>query len=177
MRFQYSILSICILIVVLSSCATSQFGWESEPSHEKKTSKDEHKYKEDFDPLLLKENEIVVEPTESRIQPQNDMLALNTAETPEAVQTETRGVPGYCVQLFATEDEARAREFKKNAMLKLASDVYWVFESGMYKIRTGNCQTRKEAEISLQNIRQKGSEFRDAWIVKTRIQLEVEISE
>ncbi len=178
MYLKYMYILTLLVLLIFSACATSQFGWQQEPVSDREESKSEKKYKEDFDPLLLKEAEIVVVPAESRVSPQRDIVALHVEEVPEAsIQTEISEVPGYCIQLFATEDEARAREFKKQAMFKLSSDVYWVFESGMYKIRTGNRQTRKEAELVLQEIKQKGHEFGDAWIVKTRVQLEVPVSE
>lgn len=177
MYSRYILVSLLLFIIIFSACASSQFGWQSEPTRSKKSDEEVSKYKEDFDPLLLKEDEIVVEPNETRAKPQQDFIALDVQQEPETINTEIQEVAGFCIQLFATGDEGNAREFKKNAMLKLSSDVYWVFESGMYKIRTGNSRTRKEAEVFLQDIRQKGNEFRDAWIVKARVKLQVEVPE
>ena len=154
--------------MILVACSTSQFGWQPENNVSSQHKSDSNQYVEDFDPLLLKEHEIVVEPEDKIETPKYNENILETSQ--EVSENDAvREVPGFTVQLVATGDETKAREFKREAILKLSTDVYWIFESAMYKIRTGQFQERRDAEALVEEAKRKG--FNDAWIVRTKIQL------
>jgi len=71
------------------------------------------------------------------------------------------------VQLLATSDEEMAREEKKRAVFKFEDKVYLIFDAPMYKIRVGDCLTRKEAEELKKQAVSQG--FTDAWIVPSQV--------
>ncbi len=150
-----------VVVLFIFSCSTSQFGWKTE------TESGGKECLEDFDPLSLNDDDIVVTPKE-RI-PQADIVGrLEPEKTPknseEAVE---EMVQGYRIQLLATGDEVQAREVKKDAIYKFEENVYLVFEAPLYKLRVGNCRTKKEAEgLKMEAIR-KG--FRDAWVVPSKV--------
>ena len=155
-------LAVCVFFV--ASCSTSQFGWKTEPEGEKKAQSG---YVEDFDPLSLNDDDIVVQPreeaasTEEERSPEAEKIVVPPEKPAEEM------VQGYRVQLLATGDEVQAREVKKDAIFKLEEDVYLVFEAPLYKLRVGDCRTKREAEGLRDEAIRKG--FRDAWIVPSKV--------
>jgi len=153
-----------IFVLFLFSCSTSQFGWKREPEP---GGKEKSVFKEDFDPLSLNDDDIVILPEETTSQ--KEVVEKPVHEKP-AVGEEKSGeemIQGYRIQLLATGDEAQARKAKRDAIFKFQEHVYLVFEAPLYKLRVGDCQTKKEAEALRKEAAQKG--FRDAWIVPSKV--------
>lgn len=158
---------VLIVIILVTACATTRPAGIQTPSTSRERVRDAD-YVEDFDPLTLQDDDIVVPPpavprepiAESDTNPEND-------ETEQEV-TEDRLIQGFRVQLMATSDETQARELRRNAIFKFPQDdVYMTFEGSLYKVRVGDCQTRDEAE-ALRDLAIRGG-FRDAWIVPARV--------
>ena len=153
---------VTITIVILTACSTSQFGWKAEGDSASKS-----KYIEDFDPLSLEDDDIVIGPTGRASSSDDEDVSLLSPSDSRAGESEPEMIPGFRVQLLATGDELQAREAKRDAIFKFQVGVYLVFEAPMYKLRIGDCRTRKEAEaLRGQAVR---SGFRDAWIVPSKI--------
>ncbi len=169
--YKKSLFVLIFISMLFVSCATSQFGWQPDNAGNSRRTSDSEQYVEDFDPLLLKEKEIVVEPEKKIETPKYNENSLESSHEESAeVVDEVQEVSGFTVQLVATGDETKAREFKRDAILKLSTDVYWIFESAMYKIRTGQFIERKDAETLLEEAKRRG--FNDAWIVRTKVKVE-----
>ncbi len=147
-------------------------GWKAETETE--TSKPGEEYIEDFDPLTLNDDDIVIAPeekdavTEPGYIRDTDLPAVDVEKAESMVQ-------GYRVQILATKDEQKAREEKRKAILNLSDKVYLIFESPYYRLRVGDCRTRKEAEELRDQIVRTGNknesfmEWREAWIVRSNI--------
>lgn len=153
-------------ILFMLSCSTSQFAWKTESESEGEEKKQGALW-EDFDPLSLNDDDIVVPSAEREYQ-----TGLEERPEQEGIPSEEEGsggemVQGYRIQLLATGDEAQAREEKRKAIFNFEESVYLDFESSLYKLRVGDCLTKREAEDLREKAIQRG--FRDAWIVRSRV--------
>ena len=161
---RYSIGFVCALLLL--SCSASKLGWKGEGGKDDKSNTG---YIEDFDPLSLDEPEIEVPPPA-----ENDTLneiQANTDEeqdSPEDVSTDDM-VEGFRVQLFAIKDEARAREEKRKAIFRFEEDVYLDFDSPYWRLRVGDCQTRKEAEELVEKAKKVGFYDNNPFIVPSKV--------
>lgn len=153
-------------LIIIAGCSSSQLGWKAEDGSSDKQSAQKGMI-EDFDPLTLEDDDIRVTPTRSQSpnEPvQNDIPILRESES----QTSSQDlVQGFRVQLLATGDEVQAREAQRNAIFRFEEDVYLVFEPPLYKLRIGDCSTRKDAESLKEKAHSNG--FRDAWVVPSKI--------
>ncbi|MBN2030497.1 SPOR domain-containing protein [bacterium] len=160
--------SICeylIIVLLLLSCSASQFGWQEGPVTGENESSG---YIEDFDPLTLNDDDIVIEPVDRTEPSQNP--SRSELETPSSPLpgNEEEMIQGYRVQLLISRDEELATEAKKRAIFQFPEvDVYMVFETPYYKIRIGDCLTEKEAEQLMNEAIRKG--YDDAWRVQSKI--------
>jgi len=150
----------------LTGCATTRKTGNPPPDSARERSRD-HAFVEDFDPLTLRDDDIVVPPPS--VSREAIAESEGEAEAPGTESTESEGemIQGYRVQLSATSDESQARELQRNAIFKFSADVYLTFEGSLYKVRVGDCRTREEAE-ELRDSAIRGG-FRDAWIVPARV--------
>jgi hypothetical protein len=155
------------MFLTLFGCSLSQFGWKAEPEPKEKPKSETAVYQEDFDPLTLKDDDIVLPPKPGAGGAGG--AVLQPVVIPKTERTESGGetVQGFRVQLMASTDEVQAREVKKTAMLKLSAKVYLKFEAPHYKVRIGDCTTRDEAKLVLQEAVTNG--FTDAWIVPSKV--------
>lgn len=157
---------VAIFFFLLLSCSTSQFGWKAKPeSVEKKGTKGV--LVEDFDPLSLNDDDIVILPTEKASGSETKEGTEMEKVTLDTEKPSGETVQGFRIQLLATKDEIQAREARKNAVFKFYEKVYLVFESPHYKLRIGDCTTKKEAEELKMKAIQNG--FPDAWIVPSKV--------
>tara|TARA_Y100001970_G_scaffold218015_1_gene267207 strand:+ start:348 stop:791 length:444 start_codon:yes stop_codon:yes gene_type:complete len=95
---------------------------------------------------------------------------LNIVDSLKTLRISTRD--GFRLQIYeaSSVDEAN-QEFRKLRRI-LPDSLYMVFDAPLYKIRYGNYVTKNDAEISKQFLDKKG--YRKVWIVKSRIEQEVE---
>jgi cell division septation protein DedD len=129
---------------------------------------EESGFNEEFDPLSLKEKDIVLQPAGIKAgAPEKTGAAVETAD---AAAKGTRQVPGFRVQLLSVSDMDRAQEEKKKAMFKFNTRVYLEFESPLWKLRVGDFKTRKEADALRQEA--VGLGYRDTWIVQTLVNVD-----
>ena len=117
---------------------------------------------------MVGDDDIVVPPPEEKVETdaiQDTVPADVPVEAGEAVEETAQG---FRVQLLATGDESQAREAQRDAVFKFPqSDVYLTLEGSLYKLRIGDCQTRRDAE-ELRGVAVRRG-FRDAWIVPSKI--------
>jgi len=154
---------ILFCIILFLSCSSSQFGWKS--GSEK--PEDNSTLIEDFDPLSLDDDDIIVTPKESQVEVGNQAQGGSDLDPAAVPEKEIVQIPGYRVQLLSTKQEYGAWEAKKEAILKFEEDIHLVHEASLYKLRVGDCRTRGEAEALVEKAVRKG--FREAWIVRTKI--------
>ena len=155
-------------IIFFLSCSASQFGWKAEDDMRNQRA-EKGGFIEDFDPLSLDDDDIVITPVAKPPPPAEEDKPAHITPTQAPEKSTPAIIQGYRVQLLATGDEPQAREAQKSAIFRFEEGVYLVFEPPLYKLRIGDCQTRKEAEDLREKAIRNG--FHDAWIVPSKIQL------
>jgi hypothetical protein len=157
-----SLRSFVCLAVLVSSCSLSQLGWKSE-GQAKSASSD--RMIEDFDPLTLDDDDIVITPKDT-----GKTAKSVTASASNVLLEEQTGekVDGYRVQLVLTKSVEGANEVKKKAIFKFEDKVYLVFETPYYKVQLGDFESKKDAEALRDDAIAKG--FPDTWVVRTQIE-------
>lgn len=156
---------VCILL--LMSCSASKLGWKGEEGAEK--DRKETGYIEDFDPLTLDEPEIDVPPIENDSQDETPaVVADNDQQSSEDVSADEM-VDGFRVQLFAIQDEARAREERRKAVFRFEEDVYLDFDSPYWRLRVGDCLTRRDAEDLVEKAKQVGFYDNNPFVVPSKV--------
>ena len=139
---KYTRLLIPVLIFIFG-CGTSQKAVKMQSEQAEKTSA----YDESFDPLSLKDDDIVIKPASDPEQKDKTESAKKT-EKKEDTQIQTE-VDGYRVQLLATRSIESATLIKQKAEEQFRPynyKVYWSFEAPFYKIRIGDVLKRTDAE-------------------------------
>ena len=104
----------------------------------------------------------------------NPMIDMSNNKPAESTQSVEKLVSGYRVQLLATRSSEKADELKAKLIRKTAMPVYISFEPPNYKVRVGNYQTRKEADVAQQTLRALG--YRTAWVVQSRVLIRESVS-
>ena len=103
------------------------------------------------------------------LNPQNDNdPMINTGKSLDSSITE---IEGFRVQVFATQDRNRADELQDELKIKFNEKIYIIFEAPNYKLRVGDFLDRDDAE--LMRMKLVSSDFPSAWIVRTKIQLDI----
>jgi len=154
------------LILLFASCNPSRFGWS--PDEGQSAGRQSTNMREDFDPLTLEDDDIVVKErvADDEREDQTQISgAVNEAGKAETVQPKM--VPGFRVQLMSAKDEAQIIEEKKKAMMKFQQSIYVVFESPYYKIRLGDFLTHEDAARMQAAARRNG--FPGAFIARCLI--------
>ncbi len=130
-------------LIFVIGCGTTQKAVKMQPKQAEKTSG----YDESFDPLSLKDDDIVIKPASEPGQKDEDK-SVKKNETKEDTQIQTV-VDGYRVQLLATRSIESATLVKQKAEEQFQPynyKVYWSFEAPFYKIRIGDVLKRTDAE-------------------------------
>ncbi len=98
-----------------------------------------------------------------------DMENNNSGATTTTATTTTTGttVPGYRVQIFASNTNDGAEKIASDARFKFTERVYVEYDPPYYKVRIGDYQNRSDAEILREKAKNLG--FADAWIVQTEV--------
>ena len=154
------------LIFLITACAgTRETIPEDKPA---KTS--ESPYDESFDPRSLNDDDIVVGPGPSSSKADNGPGANAAGQTTAAEEVQTREINGFRVQILATNniETASLVEQEANDRFKaLGHSTYLLFETPLYKIRIGDCETRPDAEALRDLAIENG--YTGAFIVKSKI--------
>ncbi|MBU0520211.1 SPOR domain-containing protein [bacterium] len=120
---------------------------------------------ESFDPASIKEDDNFKLPTANLKT--RTVSQQGEADETASITFEVMEVAGYRVQLYVTRDEFEARAVEEEALLTFDGSVYLIFDSPNYKIRIGDCTTRKSAN-ELRDKAQKAG-YRDAWVIQSKI--------
>ena len=75
---------------------------------------------------------------------------------------------GFRLQVFETSSVEEANRSLRKFEKALGDSVYMIFEAPLYKLRTGNFVTKKEAENEKLKLNREG--YKDVWIVRSRIE-------
>ena len=154
-------LGLAMLLVTLAGCAAHRGG--SGPGTRQPPPLDES-----FDVLSLGVEQLPLpeQPVPSGGRDTSFVSAVESTRVDTSAAEEM--VPGYRVQVCATPDEATARAYYHDALMKfLDQGVYLRFDSPYYKVRIGDCKSRFEAEELQKRVQKAG--FPDAWVVRTRV--------
>ena len=112
-----------------------------------------------FEEMSVESADLSVESVEIEDEPIEDPVA--------PVDSNAKTSPGYRVQLFASGTAQKAEDVRRAAEVRLSEPVYVEIESGIFKVRAGNCMTREAAEALLARCRESG--YQDAWIANTTV--------
>jgi hypothetical protein len=148
--------------VLLIACGGSRKTNESKPADTGGITGLEN-LNEDFDPLQLAEPPIPIRP---KMEEKQEATSTDESTAQRAGKI-PKEIIGYRIQLFQTEDAREAREFQKDALLRLDIDTYVSHDNPYYKVRIGDFTGRYEAEGFLLTLEDKG--YKGAWIVRTLI--------
>lgn len=120
----------------------------------------------DIDEELLEEDEIgdETELLDSLEKTARDTFSVKDIN--EVAPSVEKFAKGYRVQVFASSDLEKAREFKKIFMAGTGLAVYIDYEGGLYKVRAGDYSGREEASEARLRL---AEQYPDCWIVKTTI--------
>ena len=77
-------------------------------------------------------------------------------------------IEGFRVQVFATQDRAKADKLQKELASKFKENIYIIFEAPNYKLRMGDFLDRDKAEILRMEL--AASNYPSSWILRTKIQ-------
>ena len=75
---------------------------------------------------------------------------------------------GFRLQVFETSSVEEAKRSLRKFEKALDDSVYMIFEAPLYKLRTGNFVTKREAENEKLKLNREG--YKDVWIVRSRIE-------
>ena len=75
---------------------------------------------------------------------------------------------GFRLQVFETSSVEEANRSLRKFEKALDDSVYMIFEAPLYKLRTGNFATKREAENEKLKLNREG--YKDVWIVRSRIE-------
>ena len=75
---------------------------------------------------------------------------------------------GFRLQVFETSSVEEANRSLRKFEKALDDSVYMIFDAPLYKLRTGNFVTKKEAENEKLKLNREG--YQDIWIVRSRIE-------
>ena len=123
---------------------------------------------EDFDPAVLGEYQDRSGKRANEQTPFDLQAWLKTGPSEEASNA-SQHLAGFRVQLISTREEGLARSIRKDALLLFDDAIYLSYDDPYYKVRLGDCKSRREAEKLLEIAMQK--DFLDAWVVRTMINL------
>lgn len=120
---------------------------------------------ESFNPLTVVDDAIVL--PESKLKEAPPETTQKDEEQQEEPSVNMVEVPGYRIQLLATDAEFEARAVEEKALIEFDENVYLIFDSPIYKVRVGDCVSRLEAN----ELRRKAVKlgYRDAWVVQSRV--------
>jgi len=85
--------------------------------------------------------------------------------TEEAKEVEQ--VQGYRIQIFVSSNLESAQRIMAEAEEIFPHEVYLQYDAPYYKIRVGNCLTRREGDLLREKAVRHG--YRDAWVVRSLV--------
>jgi len=88
-------------------------------------------------------------------------------DSTKTVVTPGNLVPGFRVQIFASNTNEGANKIASEARFKFTESVYVEYENPYYKVRIGDLKNRADAETLREKARNVG--YSDAWIVQTQV--------
>lgn len=118
-----------------------------------------------FDPMALGDDNIIA-PME--LPPVEHKVIVTNPVEPEKILVE-KEVPGFRVQIFATNSHEAARQMEQSALFEFSEEVRLTYDPPTYKIRVGNCETRDEANLLRAKAISLG--YLDAWVVKDQVKI------
>lgn len=156
-----------VLLILFLSCA----GEKNTVKKEDENGKPEEVIKT-FEPLSMLKDDVDIPPPkwetkeinyESLLPPKLKIADTSVVSLEEMIQ-------GWRVQIggfFKTEKVENAIGIADKARDLLEEVVYLEFEAPFYKVRVGDCNSRKDANALLEKVKKNG--FSDALIIPTRV--------
>lgn len=123
--------------------------------------------REEFDPYTLNDDDFLLQPVALPAAP----VPSPTAPSALSVQTPSRQLDGYRIQVSAVIDRGRADLLQQRIQRELQTPTYVIFDEDthLYKVQAGDCRTPAEAEQLRDAIKARG--FQEAYVVRTLIDI------
>lgn len=156
MRLLKSFVIVSLFVLISLNCLGTR------PCLKEQRKKDRRMQAErDFDPWTIeKENPIIIQEESAEVQ---EEFVTDIWEKDEPGETNKNYEILYQIQIFASKFPEEAQNLADSLETNFAEPASIDYEAPYYKVRLGNFETLKEAEIFLKRIRQKG--FPQAWVV------------
>lgn len=96
---------------------------------------------------------------------ENDFITTQVAKTGNynAATVQSESVAHYRIQVFASSQAEKTKEYKKKLEKQFAVPMTIVFEAPHYKLYAGDFSKRTDADTLLLKIKKLG--YQDAWVV------------
>lgn len=164
------ILISALSVILLASCASMKK--TTAPAAAKEQAKS-GAFDESFDPLTLKDDDIVISGKKEQPAPEQKTASPTTASKSSKITAgELQETDGFRVQLFATRSIETATVGQQKAEQLFGArhqKVYLIFETPFYKLRIGDLLSRKEAEQLRDEAKTYG--YDQAFIVRSKVQV------
>jgi hypothetical protein len=123
---------------------------------------------EDFDPLSLDEGGVQTVEEEEQTDPRDQREEERPVTLPDIEEPkDSEQLQGYRVQIFVSSNLESAQRIVAEAETIFPQEVYLQYDAPYYKVRIGNCLTRREGDLLQENAIRRG--YRDAWVVRSLV--------
>ncbi|MFQ6093143.1 MAG: SPOR domain-containing protein [bacterium] len=153
------------LMVFGSGCAFAPKAGLQPKGEEPRGEKEEVEQVEDFDPLSLNDDDILTPEAKGAAEEVEGERPKIGSETEESERIEQ--VQGYRVQIFVSSNRENAQKILAEAEQIFPEGVYLKYDAPYYKVRIGNCLTRREADLLQEKAVRHG--YRDAWVIRSLV--------
>ena len=156
-----------LFFTIYLSCATKEPVVKKEIEEEKKEEAEE--VTEVFEPLSLLKDDVVLTPPKWEIK-KIDYDALLPSELRQIDSLKIsldEMTPGFRIQIGNFRILEYAIEISEKARSLIEDEVYLDFAAPFYKVRVGDCNSRKDAQALLEGVKRIG--FHDAFTIPTMV--------
>ncbi len=164
------VIAIGLTAILLASCASMKKAAAPQPVKEKAAA---GAFDESFDPLSLKDDDIVISGKNEQPAPKQEYSSgVPMSSTSKVSTDEMQETDGFRVQLFATRSIETATVGQQKAEQLFGAQhqkIYLIFETPFYKLRVGDLLSRKAAEQLRDTAKTYG--YDQAFIVRSKVQV------
>ncbi|UCE20369.1 MAG: SPOR domain-containing protein [Gemmatimonadota bacterium] len=123
---------------------------------------------EEFDPLTLDEDGTAVPEVEEPREPTVQQGETTPETGPDTLRAEDfEQLQGYRVQIFLSSNLENAQKIMGETGEIFSEPAYLKYDAPYYKVRVGDCLTRREADLLREKAIRHG--YKDAWVVRTLV--------
>ena len=162
------ILILLALMIMVWGCAFAPTSRFKPQEKDTKAETEEVEQTEDFDPLSLDDDDITVSETEKPGEPTPREREEKPDVHPDTTKAEEfEQIHGYRVQIFLSSNLENAQKIREEANEIFSEEAYLKYDAPYYKVRIGDCLTRREADLLREKAVRHG--YKDAWVVRALV--------